>query len=532
MTFIDIIRSPDCITVETDGGRHNLTSDTGSSWGFEEIEVGLQVTGSALAINVRGPRSALHRLHLRWKGTLPPDVKILGDHWERGYGDLEWRGAVAERVLPWYFLTYDGKATHGYGVLTAPRSLCFWQVDSAGVSLWLDLRNGASGVLLGDRTLEAATVTSRHGADTESPYGAASAFCRLLCRNPKQLTAPVYGGNNWYYAYGNSSSDAILKDSALIAGLSPVGGNRPFMVIDDGWQVSGPVCGGGPWRYSNRDFPDMSRLAREMKAQDVRPGIWVRPLLSGERLPGPWFLPGGRGESGNSILDPSVPEALEHIAREVAVLREWGYELIKHDFTTYDLLGLWGFALGSRVTPGNWSFSDRGRTTAEIVLALYGTLQEAAGDALVIGCNTIGHLGAGLFDMQRTGDDTSGRDWERTRKMGINALAFRMPQHGAFFAADADCVGLTKEVPWEQNSQWLDLLAASGTPLFVSIDPAALGREQREAVTLAFAIASREQPYAEPLDWLETTCPARWRIGGKERTYAWYPSEGVNPFCG
>ena len=37
----------------------------------------------------------------------------------------------------------------------------------------------------------------------------------------------------------------------------------------------------------------------------------------------------------------------------------------------------------------------------------------------------------------RTGDDTSGRIWERTRRMGVNTLAFRLPQHNAFYHIDA-----------------------------------------------------------------------------------------------
>ena len=115
-----------------------------------------------------------------------------------------------------------------------------------------------------------------------------------------------------------------------------------------------------------------------------------------------------------------------------------------------------------------WCFYERTKTTAEIILALYKTVLENAGDALILGCNCIGHLCAGLAHMNRIGDDTSGRDWERTRKMGINTLAFRLCQHKRFFDADADCAGITEQVPWELNRNWLDLLAHSGTPLFVS----------------------------------------------------------------
>jgi alpha-galactosidase len=113
--------------------------------------------------------------------------------------------------------------------------------------------------------------------------------------------------------------------------------------------------------------------------------------------------------------------------------------------------------------------------------------------------------------------------------MGVNTLAFRMPQHGAFFAADADCVGLTNAVPWEFNRQWLELLAASGTPLFVSAAPDALGTEQRQALTEAFALASQPLPPGEPLDWMDTTCPRRWRLNDRVREFDWFGTQGAAP---
>jgi alpha-galactosidase len=221
-------------------------------------------------------------------------------------------------------------------------------------------------------------------------------------------------------------------------------------------------------------------------------------------------------------LDPTVPEVLEKVQSDLRRLREWSYELIKHDYSTYDLLGRWGFAMGAELTDGGWSFRDRSRTNAEIVTEFYRSIRAAAGDALLLGCNTVGHLSAGLFELQRTGDDTSGRDWNRTRKMGVNTLAFRAPQHDAFFAIDADCVGLTRDVAWEENRKWLDLLARSGTPLFVSAAPNAVGSEQARALCEAFARAAKVQDLGEPLDWMETTEPERWKLGAATVSYQWF----------
>jgi alpha-galactosidase len=178
--------------------------------------------------------------------------------------------------------------------------------------------------------------------------------------------------------------------------------------------------------------------------------------------------------------------------------------------------------MGDALTGDNWTFvTGPTKTTAEVIDELYRTIQTAAGDSLVIGCNTVSHLSAGVFDICRIGDDTSGREWARTRKMGVNTLAFRGAQHGTFYVGDADCVGVTNAIPWAQNKQWLDLLARSGTMLFLSLAPDALGDEQRRDLRAALALAARPQPLGEPLDWQQTSWPSRWKLMGRDVTYDW-----------
>jgi alpha-galactosidase len=106
-------------------------------------------------------------------------------------------------------------------------------------------------------------------------------------------------------------------------------------------------------------------------------------------------------------------------------------------------------------------------------------------------------------------------------------MAFRLPQHGTFFAADADCAPITKALPWKLAERWLRLVAGSGTPLFLSHARDALGPEEKAAVREAFALAAVPQPPAEPLDWLETTCPRRWRLGNSEVDFKWTGEGGV-----
>jgi alpha-galactosidase len=514
----DAAAMPIAATLFTESGARPLAR-SGNHWQAPGIDLTTEPAEHSPALRLRTPTENPLRLHVRWATILPNDVRLLGDAWERSYGDLAFRGMEPERILPWYVLATDGRVIHAFGVRTAPAALCFWQVDPQGISLWCDLRNGGRAVELGDRELNIGEVVAVTYSN-QTPFQAAQHFCGLLSPNPRLLKAPIYGGNNWYYAYGHSSASDILQDSERIASVSDSKSNRPWMVIDDGWA---PNPTAGPWRTGNASFPDMPKLAADMRRVGVRPALWTRPLFTRETIPNSARL-------RPCTLDPTHPQAAAQIQEDLRTVISWGYQMVKHDFSTYDLLGRWGFQMNAEITDPDWSFYSRTRTNAEIIRDFYKLLRDAAGETPLLGCNTIGHLSAGLFEAQRIGDDTSGRDWNRTRKMGVNTLAFRMPQHNTFFAVDADCVGLTTHIDWKLNRQWLDLLARSGTPLFVSIAPDAFGAEQRAAVREAFNRASHIQTVAEPLNWLNENEPQHWTAEGRRLDYDWFGNAGASPF--
>jgi len=420
-------------------------------------------------------------------------LNVLGDHWERSDGDLGWRNIIPERVMPWYFATYDGKTCCGYGVKTGARALCFWQLDRDGVSLWLNLSNGGSGVMLGARELAAATVVTHQGAQDEEPIHTLRAFCRNMCSQVSRPCQPIYGTNDWDYAYGKNTAKQVLLDTDLLAKLSASNEVRPFSVMDMGWEAGPPA------------FPSMPELARQIRERKVRPGIWIRPLEAPAGANRNLLLPDARfgglpGRAKEQTYDPTAPEALDLALATVKEVVDWGYELVKHDFTTYDVLGRWGFEMGAEPTLPGWSFHDRSRTNAEILLDLYQNIRTACGPKVVVlGCNTVGHLAQGYFDIQRTGDDTSGQNWERTRRMGVNTLAFRCVQHQAFFIQDPDIVAITAQIPWEATRQWLDLVAHSGTALFVSLGEGSRMPEHTKEIERAFQLASRGGDGARPL---------------------------------
>jgi alpha-galactosidase len=523
-TYIDLLRVPDAVAAFSGlNGRIDLPY-SGGNFAAKDVAVRVDLRAGESRVLLVAPSTALTHVHLRWRCKVSPTLLCLGDHWERSYGDLAWRGIIPERVMPWYFATYDGATLNSHGVKTGPAALCFWQIDPDGVSLWLDVSNGGEGVRLGARELVAASIVTRQGAASESPVAGLRAFCKQMCSAPRLPKGAVYGANDWYCAYGKNSQEMLLRMADLMAEVSPSHGARPFTVADDGW------------KENSATFPSMAAFAEQVRKRGVRPGIWIRPLKAATGTNANLLLPanrfGRRSERyGELAFDPTIPEAREMVSQKLRQLADWKFELVKHDFSTYDLLGQWGSEMGAQPSNPGWHFYDRSRTNAEIILDFYKMVRKTLGEEiLILGCNTIGHLGAGVFELQRTGDDTSGKNWERTRRMGVNTLAYRLPQHGAFFSVDADCVGMTKAVPWEMNRQWLDLLASTGTALFVSPAEDSVGAEQRTALREAFSLVNSSEAVAEPVDFFHETTPEAWHVGKNSKRYHWCTAEGASPF--
>lgn len=519
--FIELTTETKTVTAKWEDDDYNL----------DDINVKLNQDNEHLAIFLTAQTSKVKWIKLRWNNlSWDKNVRFLGDAWERGYGDMEWKGMNPNRFMPWYFCAKSEAKSVCYGVKVRPSAMCFWQVDSLGMTLFLDVRCGGSGVNLKGRVIKLADVIACEMRDCTS-FEAMQEFCGQMCEDPILPKYPVYGSNNWYYAYGKSSESEILADCDYILNLTKDIENKPYMVIDDCWQEHHRLneYNGGPWTKGNEKFPDMKALADKLVQKGVRPGIWVRLLLNeDENIKNEWRL------SHNNCIDPTNPEALNYIKEDIKRICNWGYTLIKHDFSTFDLFGKWGFQMSPLVTDDGWHFYDDSLTSAEVVKLLYKAILDASveasnGETLILGCNTIGHLGAGYMHINRTGDDTSGVIWERTRFMGVNTLAFRLPQHGKFYEIDADCVGIDGGILWSMNKQWADVLAKSGTPLFISVRPNILDETEKQELHEILKVASKQEHHVIPVDWEETTCPEHWQDKDHDIDckYQWFEETGL-----
>ena len=519
---------PDEVYAQVDNNLVKLTGNSGR-WTFGNLVVELTRNTTGLSVEIQSPKHSLSSVSLHWKISTDTSSFFLNDHWERTYGDVSWHKFQNEEIFPWYFMENNKDKTNGFGVKTGAHAFCSWMVSDTKLKLNLDTKSGGNGVMPGSRKLNAAEIVTIQGNTSETPYQTTRRFTKIMCAGPRMPQQPVYGINDWYFSYGNNSEKLIMEHTALMSPMAEGLNNRPFSVIDAGWFINSSLspndcCWGDNMNTPDENFGDMGKLAEKIKSKGMRPGIWTRPLCGSEHESQNLMLPLIKGREKNKpVLDPTIPENLDKISRYFKLYTDWGYDLVKFDFTSFDIFGRWGFEMikNREITEPGWGMHARDKTNAEIVLELYKTIRESAGNTYIIGCNTISHLSAGLFELNRIGDDTSGNEWERTRKMGVNTLAFRGLTHGTFYAADSDCVGLTKKVDWEKNRQWMELVAKSGTPLFISAQPEATGTSQKQSIKECFRISSSEIPLGEPLDWMENSIPKVWKLNGKIETFNW-----------
>ena len=479
---------------------------------------------------------AVSFVRLKMGESLAPEMKVLNDAWERSYGDLEWQ-TLGEKTIysPWYFLAEKDGKVQGFGVETGPGAMCCWEISAKGVTLVLDVRAGGGPVRLNGRTLKACRIVRAESKADESPWQFGRRFCRMMCPKPKLPNAPVYGYNDWYCAYGKNTATNFLADAEYIVSCAKGCANPPYVVMDDGWQKNSPPVvgesGRGPWDAAGANFGmEMPEFCRRIAALGAKPGLWYRPLRAWDELPEEQRLIADR-----NYLDPTVPAVRSRIVEDIQRFRDWGFKLVKIDFLSHDLSQIWPcdpLSYYDRYIQDDRKWRNDSRTTAEVMLDIYKAMKDAAGDdVVIIGCNAFNHLAAGVFELQRTGDDTSGKDWKRTRKNGINTLAMRSIQDGAFFKIDADCVGLASEgsVSWNLNRQWMELLGRSGTPFFVSWKRQLATPEVREALSKAFRHASSVRDVAEPLDWFESRRPRRWRFADGAADFQWSNDFAARP---
>lgn len=488
-SWINVLRTPDFVTGATEGSplRFEENRHFGCPVHYEYI-----VSDHSAKVMVYPSGSPVKYLKLRFNGDFSFVDKVYGDQWERSSfrSALEWRSVMSNRILPWFCYLRGENQTACYGIKTGADCFALWQVDTHGITLFLNLCCGNDGTDLKEPLL-ACEVVHLVGKEGEDVYKTARAFSKLMCERPVLPKTPVFGLNNWYWAYGDISREIVIAETDYLMQMTAGCKNKPYMVIDAGWQrdyMQGETAyNGGPWTANNR-FGNMERMADEIHVRGAMAGLWERPLLTRDVVPDEAKV---ASSNGGNILDPTHPFAIEKIYNDTSMIRGWGYELIKHDFTSVDLTGLPQKHDYELFAPGRQLF-DRTKTTASVFKNLYRTIQRAAGDAEVIGCNVYGHLSAGIHSIQRTGGDTSGHAYEWTKRDGVNTV-MRLPTNNIFYNADPDCAAFTDCVPADINLDFLEMCAYTGMVTIASVTPNSLTEEEMKRIREIFRIADSSE---------------------------------------
>lgn len=524
--FISVLREPDFVIGATENSSFRFEEK--SNWQTSAVKYDYAVCGDCAKITVYPSDSPVKFLKLRFNGDFSFIDKVYGDQLERSGGDacyLEWHSVMPHRSMAWNCVVKGDERYTGYGVKTGADCFAYWFVDTRGVTLFLNLCNGNDGTDL-KQPLLACEVVEYFGKYGEDGYSVYKNLCKKMCDNPVLPKTPIFGVNNWYWAYGNISRESVLDETDYLTEMTSGVKNRPSMIIDDGWQINRSYgagsYNGGLWE-ANAEFEDMAKTADLIKGKGAKAGIWFRPLLTLGRVP---LDANFKVYDGGIILDPSHPFSLEKIENDAKKIRGWGFEIIKHDFTTIDITENSpldaAFYNVNLIKNGN-KFYDKTKTNATIIKNLYKAIQRGAGDADVIGCNTIGHLTAGIHSACRVGNDTSGRSFEWTRRYGVNSV-MRLPQNETFFNVDPDCAAFTEMVDAKINLDYLEMCALTGMTTLASVTPRILSKDEMKRINKIYKIADENKSRYTIENYDKTANPEKFvsADGKTTKTYDWY----------
>ncbi len=512
-----VLRKPDSVTGATENKAYRFEEQAGVCNVCHEYIV----EGNSAKVIVYPSGAPVQYLKLRFRGDFSNVEKVYGDDWARcAYTHpLHWTGILPERSLPWFCYVIEDNTMTCYGVKTGADCFASWYIDPKGITLFLDLSNGRGGTDIKE-PLVACEVVELFGEKGEDTFTLAQKFSKMLCDNPVVPKQPVFGVNNWYWAYGDISEKSVLDETDYLMEMTKGTFHRPYMIIDDGWQKyrtaqeEGSSYIGGEWS-PNEKFPDMKGLCDKIHEKGANAGLWFRPLLTRLDIPAEQILTEG---FGGKIMDPSHPEVLKRVEEDARRISSWGFEVIKHDFTQIDMFG--SFMDGTEIA-GERTFFDKTKTNATIIKNLYKAIQKGAGDADVIGCNVFGHLSAGIHSIHRVGADTSGRAFEITRSDGVNSM-MRLPSNEAFYLVDPDCAAFTKMVDAQLNLDFLEMCAITGVTTLASVTPHTLTKCQMERINKIFKIIDKNEETYCIKNYDKTNCPDTFVCGDKERTFDWY----------
>lgn len=269
-------------------------------------------------------------------GVAPSEDALAKALAARGDGEVDRYG---NELSWWYTYAGGGSISLFAGATTGDRFRPWAQMQRETVGgLRVRLVSGATGekvAMAAGQSVAGETWRVQLGTDTSGML--ASYGKSLPTRRSTHPTPPLRGWNSWYELWDKVTENDVRANAALVPQTAVQSDTAPvYVVVDDGWQKKW-----GEWE-ANEKFPSgIAKLASDLKAKNLRTGVWLAPLLvqadSVLVTEHPdWFVQGAEYPHATDgmmrILDVTQPEAAAHLSSVIATLVSWGLDLLKIDF--------------------------------------------------------------------------------------------------------------------------------------------------------------------------------------------------------
>lgn len=321
---------------------------------------------------------------------------------------------------------------------------------------------------------------------------------------------PLMGWCSWYYTYHNTSEDEILRNARFIAEHLKDYGLK-VVQIDDGYQQRL-----GDWEANERFPHGMGWLADEIRKLGLQPGLWVAPYSLAKdsevaKTHPEWCGKAMNGErkivGSGYALDPTHPEALEWMKNLMTRIRhEWGYEMVKIDFSYSSILEI-------------EQFYDNTQGRAGAYRKGLQAIRDAIGsDCHLLDCGPMNAVGiADSWRIEWDFDRLNWRQYTKELESNVPAIAKRYYLHNHFWSNDPDIIGfgLLNE---EQGRSLASVMALSGGTVISGDQLYALPEAKLDLFKKILPVYGEP---ARPIDLFETDCPALYQLNVQKSFGTW-----------
>jgi alpha-galactosidase len=374
--------------------------------------------------------------------------------------------------------------------------------------------------------------------DPLGPYLEAVAREHVLRSSVTRHPSSV-GWCSWYHFYQDISEEKIranLQAAVKMRDSLPL----ELIQIDDGFQTHA-----GDWFDFSPGFPEgVDRLADEIKAAGLTPGLWLAPFIVDPRsklarehrdylLRNRLGFPVHAGFQWNHFaktLDLTRPGTLDYVKEVVrTAAHEWGYPYLKLDFL---------YAAAIR----GYHF-DRTKTRAQVLRSGLETLRAAVGpEVTLLGCGCPLGSGIGIFDAMRIGADVDPRwnpsfagiegpfknepNMPSTRNALQNILT-RAPFHNRWWMNDPDCLLIRPDshLTLAEVRSLATAIALTGGSLLLSDDLPNIPPERLRIAEQLFPIIGPSTSSGQAIrvpDWFDAPTPCLLRLDLENKTGLWH----------